>query len=147
MVMLGVGGQALISQSLATINRSFAFRKLELRQLGPEIEEIAYQYLHRQISVFGRSEVREHPNIIDLIGICWEIEAPEQSVVRPVFVFEKAKYGDTKHLMCTKAAVKIAFEGRLRLYANLVCGMEVLHRNCKHPGGRPLSINSLMILL
>ena len=46
----------------------------------------------REIFAFGHPYIRNHPNVAQLQGLCWDIST--DSKVWPVLVFEKSPLGD-----------------------------------------------------
>ena len=73
LVALGFGEQAEVRQSLVNLATSFAFSRVKIREVG----HAAYRALASQISILGLSKIRSHPNIIDLIGVYWDIRPQE----------------------------------------------------------------------
>ena len=82
LVTLRVGGQAEVRQSLVNLAMSFAFSRVKIREATREVEQAAYRVLASQISILGLSKIRSHPNIIDLIGVCWDIRPQEDVQTR-----------------------------------------------------------------
>lgn len=130
---LATGGEAVIGQSLENLNMSFAFRRVELEDPDPEMEWLAYQNLIKQLSIFGHPIIRNNPNVLELIGICSEVESPKVTVngnlSRPVFVFEKTEYGDMDTFISTSVTLSLDFDARLKLCADIVSGIGILHLN------------------
>ena len=64
-----------IREAVATINFSFAFKRLINHSIFnlEEFECRLVPCLINEISILGLSRVRKHPNILDLEGICWEV--------------------------------------------------------------------------
>lgn len=145
---LGVGGQAEVRQSLVNLAMSFAFSRVKIREDHREVEQAAYRALLSQISILGHSEIRSHPNIINLVGVCWDIRPqeeveprkdrqaqdgilPRQWKVWPVLVFEKTRHGDLACFMSSKYGRNMGITERLKLCADIARGIGDLHRNRK----------------
>ena len=108
-----------------------------------ENEEKIYRALVLQVSILRLSEIQNHPNIIHLIGVCWDVRAPAQDKdhpkdatkepqlrVWPVLVVEKTKHGDLNCFM-RSAGENLDFTGRLKLCIDIANGIQVLHKNRK----------------
>jgi len=149
---LGNGGQAEIRQSLVNLAMSFAFRRVKVQGDTRETENTAYQSLVSQITILGYPGIRNHPNIVSLIGVCWDvrpaqaIQLPEhiqppddiqfqcgvqsrQWKVWPVLVFEKTKHGDLNCFMASKLGMDLDIAGRLKLCVDIANGLRDLHNN------------------
>jgi hypothetical protein len=153
---LGVGGQAEVRQSLVNISTSFAFGRVKLGvkpgESFQEAEVAAYRALRSQISVLAHPEIRSHPNVISLIGVCWDIRPQEegrlnQSVggdyeprrspvaqqwkVWPVLVYEKTKHGDLACFMRSQYGRDLDVMRKLKLCMDIARGIRDMHRNRK----------------
>ena len=69
--------------------------------------------------------IRSHPNIVDLEGICWEIE-PKADKAVPVLVFEKASW-DLQQFMNMREGMDMVFEDRLKICADIGSAITALH--------------------
>lgn len=78
---LGQGGQAEINQALVNLQTSFAFKQFKRVDQSDPFWEIV-----QEMVVLRHPVVRNHPHIIQLIGICWDI--PRNDQVWPVLVFK-----------------------------------------------------------
>ncbi len=142
---LGVGGQSEVRQSSVNLAMSFAFNRVKPEkgeeERGEKEEEI-YRALVSQVSILRYPEIRNHPNIIHLIGVCWDIRTPVQEndhhpeatkapwlKVWPVLVFEKTKHGDLNCFMRSDCGRNLGFTGRLKLCIDIAVGIRDLHKN------------------
>ena len=160
---LGVGGQSEVRQSMISLAMSFAFHRVkppgrerkrddddEDEERGEhgkerhegksqENEEQIYRALVSQVSILQIPKIQYHPNIVHLIGVCWDIRVPSpendhssrsteerQLHVLPVLVTEKTKHGDLKCFM-KSAGSKLDFAGRLKLCIDIASGIRDLH--------------------
>lgn len=128
---LGEGGTAKIRQSLVNVRLSFAFKWIKLKRIkllsdSERDRECVFQALASEISVLGHPNIRYHANVVRLEGICWDF--PEQDgAVRPVLVFEKARYGDLAQFSETRAGRNMSFEDRLKVCVNVANAILMMH--------------------
>jgi hypothetical protein len=64
-------------------------------------------------------------NIVNLEGICWEIQ-PRMEKADPVLVYEKAAW-DLQQFMSTTEGMNMTIDDRLKIYANIGNAIMVLH--------------------
>jgi hypothetical protein len=126
---IGGGGSADISQSLINLRTSFAFKRLVRRR--NRRNNINLQVLISEILVLQSEPIRAHPNIVNLLGICWEFEA-ESGSIAPVLVFPKAHLGDLQTYMSTERRKTIGFETRLGLSIHIAQAIATLHDCSEH---------------
>ena len=155
---LGVGGQAEIHQSLVTAALSFAFGRIKPGASTREAERAAYQALKSQLLVLGNPIIRSHPNIISLIGVCWDIQPrvdyrssggdgtsnlethdKETEVLEnadackwmiwPVLVYEKTKHGDLSCFLISPASQHLDMKQKLKLCEDIAAGIRDMHKN------------------
>ena len=155
---LGVGGQAEVHQSLVTAALSFAFGRIKLGASTREAERAAYQALRSQLLVLGNPIIRSHPNVISLIGVCWDIQprvdhgggggdptgsletydketeilenAPAcKWMIWPVLVYEKTKHGDLSCFFESPAAQDLDMKQKLKLCEGIAAGIRDMHKN------------------
>lgn len=133
----GAGGTAKIRQSLIHLQMSFAFKIFKDAAWIDAIDEsqrpkqikTSFQVLISEISVLGHPSVREHPNIISLLGICWDILP--SGCVWPVLVFERAALGDLWIFAESEEGKNISIETRLKLCADVATAVRDLHQSSK----------------
>ena len=110
--LLGQGGTARINQTMFHTHlpvdpsedadplkdtdskeTSFAFERTSQYQMGTGDEWLGlYDTLTMELTVLRQQAVRDHPNIVDLEGICWEVT--KNNKIYPVLLFEKGQWGD-----------------------------------------------------
>ena len=69
--------------------------------------------------------MQNHPNIVDLKGICWEIKPRTEKAV-PVLVFEKASW-DLQQFMNVREGMDMVVEDRLKICADIGSAIMALH--------------------
>ncbi len=88
---LGTGGTSKIHQALMNVETSFAFKTYHTRSKTEQV----FRTVINEITIMSQTFIREHANIAQLQGICWEISDDDKPW--PVLVFEKAHFGDLDH--------------------------------------------------
>ena len=78
-----------------------------------------------EVQILSQPPIRDHPNIVDLEGICWEVEPCTEKAV-PVLVFEKAPW-DLQQFMNVREGMDMPFEGRLKICADVGGAIMALH--------------------
>jgi serine/threonine protein kinase len=127
---VGHGGTAEIRQALVNLQMSFAFKRLTPAELPQSItdETKSFRTLIAEISVLGHPSIRDHPNIIRLEGICWDV-VPGGEKVWPVLVFEKARHGDLHTFMEQAEGKRLTLEERLNVCADIAMAVNDMHSN------------------
>jgi hypothetical protein len=86
--------------------------------------------LFNEILIMSHPPLLAHPNIVKLLGICFEIEGPEIcGIAMPVLVVECAELGNLAEVLETarKEERPLGFEEKLALFVDVAHGLEVLH--------------------
>jgi hypothetical protein len=120
---VGEGGTAEIREALLDLQMSYAFKRIKQSQ---QDESRIFRELTSEILVLGHGSIREHPNIIRLEGICWDIP-PGDEKVWPVLVFEKTQCGDLETFANSDAGKIMCFEDRLKLCLDVGTAVKDLH--------------------
>ena len=68
----------------------------------------------------------EHPNIISLEGIGWDVSLEDEKVW-PVLVFEKSPYGDLDWFANLGAGTSMSLGQKLRLCTDVVAAIMEMH--------------------
>ena len=125
---LGEGGTAEVSQSLVNWGLGFAYKRNNDEHSG------SYKHMIPEISALESLQVRVHPKVVDLEGVCWEIR---NRVALPVLVFPKAELGDLRSFMQSSQGSCLEFDARLHLCVDIAKGVSVLHDSgrMRQPGG------------
>ena len=118
---LGVGGSGTISQSTFMTDMPLAFKRFH--SLG--VEDLDFLPLISEILILSQTPIQNHPNIINLKGICWEIMRRTEKAV-PVLVFEKAAW-DLKQYMNVREGMDMSIEDRLKICADIGSAIMALH--------------------
>ena len=131
---IGRGGTANIGETTLRVNMSFAFKHTTLSlpgQKGTVSERLAFQALCMEVLILDQAPIREHPNIVKLDGICWEVDASRYGdpEIWPVLVMEKAPCGNLQDFM-THEGASISIVDRLRLCGEILMAIETMHQCC-----------------
>ena len=118
---LGVGGSGTISQSTFMTEKPLAFKRFH----QPEDSDADFLPAMSEVLILRQPPIQNHPNIVDLEGICWEIKPWTEKAV-PVLVFEKASW-DLQQFMNVREGMEMIVEDRLRICADIGSAIVALH--------------------
>lgn len=122
----GRGGTARVKHSLLTRDVSLSFKHVNPEffhnphQDGESIKAQAYYALISEISQI----FMVHPNIVQLLGISWEIAS--NGVAWPVLVFNRAAHGDLK-MFIAGLDTPPPWEPRYRMISGVARALEYMH--------------------
>ena len=120
---LGDGGSGTISQSTFMSKKPLAFKRFH--DSDSENPDGGFLPMMSEVLILSQQPIRNHPNIVDLEGICWEIKPSTEKAV-PVLVFEKASW-DLQQFMNVREGMDMPFEDRLKICANIGDAIVALH--------------------
>lgn len=126
---IGTGGTAKVRESLVRLEMSFAVKvvkDVERIDKRPTRIKARFKELISEIHVLGHPTVQGHPNIVSLLGICWDIVPSGR--VWPVLVFEKTPLGD---LWSFAKGQEIGMDLRFKLCSDIATAVRDLHGNSK----------------
>ncbi|KAM0452901.1 hypothetical protein ACHAO4_005320 [Trichoderma viride] len=121
------GGQASISQSFFNEKLSYVFKRLHRNFKYPADEIIALRAVISEIIVLGHPEIRGHPNIVRLVGVCFEVDA-QTKIPWPVLVLQKAEHGDLKKFIESPRGKGLSLRERLDLCVDVAAAVTLMHR-------------------
>ena len=122
--LLGEGGYGKVNQSLVNLQFSFAFKRI--RQSYKHNE--TFKEAITELSILCQPFIRDHPNIIKLEGICWEVN-PDADRILPVLLFEKSREGDLRHFLGSEGR-GLSVTAKLSLCADIAEALICLHDSC-----------------
>lgn len=125
------GGQAAIYQTVVNVQASLAFKRFHRRQATTQDENTAFRDLLNEMVVLRHKAVRNHPNIVQLEGICWDIQS--QDDVWPVLVFEKSELGDLYHFITHGKGRGLSLSETLDLCVDIGIAIRDMHANSRCP--------------
>ena len=118
---LGVGGSGTISQSTFLTNKPLAFKRFH----HPEDSDVDFLPMISEVLILSQPPIQNHPNIVDLEGICWEVK-PRTEKAAPVLVFEKASW-DLEQFMNVPEGMNMVVMDRLKICADIGSAIMALH--------------------
>ena len=121
MAQIGEGGQAEISQAVANVETSFAFKRFKQTDYDP------FREIVQEMVVLSHSAIQNHEHIVSLEGICWDI--PHDNKVWPVLVFEKSQLGDLYKFANTKKFNVQSMTDKLNLCVDVGIAIRDMHCN------------------
>lgn len=130
---IGAGATGKINESLINLHTSFAFKCVADKQKESEAKERIIQALISEIIVLGHKSLRNHPNIVQLQGICWDVASDEKGgdKVWPVLVFEKSQYGDLYNFATRLVGRELCIAERLKLCVDIGTAILDMHFNSR----------------
>ena len=117
------GGTAKVNVTTIDAERRFLFKRISA--LFAEDRTKAFRALISEVFVLGNPLIRHHPNIVDLEGICWEIDKHEN--VTPVLVFQEAPRGSLDTYFRSAEGREASFDTRLKLCLDIGSAIACLH--------------------
>lgn len=120
----GHGATSDIKHSVQETNLHLAFKRTN-RLYDRVSESEFYKVLITEIFVLGTPIIRDHPTIVDLEGIYWEINS--QGLVLPVLVYQRTVHDNLAKFLSTDDGKALSIEQRLRLCMDVAAGLAALH--------------------
>ncbi|KAG8534312.1 uncharacterized protein KY384_001156 [Bacidia gigantensis] len=120
----GRGATAEIQQSIINIASSFVFKRYFTSTDPKEVTD-CFSHTTSELCILGHPSIREHPNIVKLQGVCWDVVSENQ--VFPVLVFEKAEHGNLLQFMVSAEARALTSEQCLKLIADVANAVVTMH--------------------
>ncbi|KAH8645899.1 kinase-like domain-containing protein [Tricladium varicosporioides] len=121
---LGNGGQADIYQAIINVQTSFAFKSYETTSGRHRCN---FQGLVNEMIMLTHPLIKNHPYIVKLEGVCWDI--PGDQNISPVLVFEKAHMGDLDNFITSRIWVNISVAEKLSICADIGIAVRDMHSN------------------
>lgn len=122
--LAGTGGTARVEQARLNLDTSFAFKTYDRRNRR---ERDIFRTAINEVKVLSQRFVRQHDNIAQLQGICWDISR-EDDRPWPVLVFEMSSLGDL-HCFLRQEGKDMTIDQRLWLCVDI--GMAIMDMHTK----------------
>jgi len=124
--ILGEGGSRKISQSTFTSDMPLAFKRFHVGgHSGSGDSGMDFLPLISEVLILSLPPIQEHPNIVNLEGVCWEIKPWTEKAV-PALVFEKASW-DLQQFMNVSEGKNMSIDDRLKICADIGSAIMTLH--------------------
>ena len=114
-VEIARGGRSTIYEAFVNWQMNFALKCVSDRQKQKLLKTNNFRTLINEVTML--SQLRGHPNIINLQGICWDLTTEDE--VWPVLVFEKAPFGDLYDFLKRPVGRDLSFHERLSLCVDI----------------------------
>lgn len=103
--------------------QGIVYKRFHITQDFPE--KTAYKALICELLVLEHPVLKNHPNIQQLVGVTWDVQMFQGSLIRvmPVLVFKQADHGTLSDFMNSS----VSFTQRLRLCRDIGRALEPMH--------------------
>ena len=128
--VIGFGGTSKLNDSYGNPQTSFAFKRVDDETKHSTPHNVIFRALTNEILSLGDQFIRNHPNIVQLQGICWDISS-QNDEAWPVLVFEKAHMGDLYRFSSSPIGREMNFEQRLFLCMDIEAALMDMHTMSK----------------
>jgi serine/threonine protein kinase len=125
---LGKGGQARVNQALVNVQTSFAFKRFRDDSTGNIEEDAPFQAVINEMIMLSHHAIQEHPYVVTLEGICWDIPG-DSDRVWPVLVFEKSIHGDLFQFVKAGRGSALSTQEKLKLCTDIGIAVRDMHSN------------------
>jgi hypothetical protein len=120
--VVGQGGTSLVTQASMTGKLKFAFKclsddqKQNLRERNLSEADV-FRTLTNEVAILGHPKLRQHPNILHLEGVAWDVQSDGE--VWPALVFEKTPIHDSYEFFHLPMGKSLSLAARLKLCVDI----------------------------
>ncbi|KAI0890840.1 kinase-like domain-containing protein [Annulohypoxylon nitens] len=133
------GGTSRINQRQLDLGMTFAFKCVKAEEKETKSEKYILQQIINEITILGSTSTRQHPHVVNLEGICWDIGADQK--VWPALVFEHSQYGDLQDFARQLLGRELPMDDRVKLCVDIATAISDMHaRGIVHGDIKPLNI-------
>jgi len=122
---IALGGTSTIRRAPIDIQTELAFKLVKEEENIPGNEGGTFSIILNEINTLSYLRLLSHPNIVDLLGICWDIA--ENSFVWPGLVFEKSHFGDLRHFMTLPIWEDFNSKDKLKICVDIGNALSEMH--------------------
>lgn len=122
---LGSGATSRVDEASQTVHRSFACKRLSVEHKALSTRAVSLRMMLNEIAILNHPSVRKHPNIIELEGVCWDVDSESQ--VWPVLVFDKTQWGDLADFANSTQWQMLSAQARMNLCSNINQALLFMH--------------------
>jgi hypothetical protein len=128
---VGLGGTSSIRRAPLDAETEFAFKlvKDEEKFIGKTGD--IFTLIRNEIRLLGHPKLRTHRNIVDLLGICWDVASDD--VVWPALVFEKSHFGDLHYFTNLPMWMDLGPTDKFKICADIGNALSLMHVHSEFP--------------
>lgn len=126
---IGWGATSQVTEAQATVQTSFAFKRASEEQKQVGLPKVLRAMLN-EITVLSHPSVRMHPGVVELQGICWDVQSVHD--VWPVVVFRKSHFGNLYDFATMPAGRALSLPQRLDLCVEIGSAVVSMHANSEY---------------
>lgn len=122
---VGIGGTSSIRQAPIDIQSDLAFKLVKDDEKALSSRSDILALIRNEIKILSYPLLRAHPNIVDVLGLCWDI--PDNDTVWPVLVFEKSYFGDLHRFAGLPIWKELGIKDRLKVCLDIGNALAEMH--------------------
>ena len=126
---IGIGGTSSVRQAQANIQTSLAFKCVKEKEKREKEDAELFQMLTNEVIVLSHPAIREHHNVAQLQGICFDVTSAEE--VWPVLVLEKSEFGDLHNFADMPLWNELDVHEKIRLCVQIGDAIGEMHSTSK----------------
>ncbi|KAF2133872.1 hypothetical protein P153DRAFT_306501 [Dothidotthia symphoricarpi CBS 119687] len=135
---IGWGATSQINEAHISITTSFAFKCASDAQKQRGLSKVL-EALMNEIGVLAQPSIRNHPNVVDLQGICWDVESEHE--IWPVLILGKSEFGNLHDFVSLPNGRALSTEQRLELCVDIGTAIQDMHNtNIVHGDIKPENV-------
>ena len=135
------GASSSINQTLLTKNDTLAFKCIE--DSMKKHENHVFKLMSNEVLVLAHPSIKGHPNVAQLLGVCWDIDPhwdvdddddddDEENKIWPALIFERTKHDDLWSFVHSPDGKKLSMDDRVRLCQDIGNSILFMHSKCKY---------------
>jgi hypothetical protein len=129
---VGLGGTSSIRRAPLDAQTELAFKLVKDEEKEFAKADDIFSLIRNEIRILGHPQLRDHRNIVDLLGVCWDIA--EDNVVWPALVFEKSHFGDLQRFTNLPIWNDLTSKDKLKTCIDIGNALSVMHYHSEWPG-------------
>ncbi|KIW23673.1 uncharacterized protein PV07_11853 [Cladophialophora immunda] len=136
---VGLGGTSSIRLAPLDAQTELAFKLIKDEEKISAKKGEIFSLIWNEVSTLGHPELRAHSNIVDLLGICWDIG--DDDIVWPALVFEKSHFGDLHRFTSLPRWTQLGSLDRLKICVDIGDAISLMHsHNIIHGDLKPHNV-------
>lgn len=138
---VGQGATGQVYQSRLDLNTEFVFKRSLPSPEADNSDSARYKAIISEMIILKHAPIRDHSNIVDLIGLGWDVNLRDE-IVWPVLVFPKASFGNLHQFLETTEGAQMSFQTRIEFCTGMLMGLLTMHSHSKCP----INVSNLGVL-